>query len=153
MGDHHLNIGQPVFDWISMCQNRSGRPRSIVSSKAAHADQGKRHVIGHAHARPIVDVAEQVGQGRHHVGPGRNPAEKEIPDDQSMPLGVGDGRVELEVHRLDPPLPSRHGDLAFSPAERDERAEGNNQRGGDRFQDDGQTERLGTWACTAVGSP
>src|SRR5947209_2096141 len=33
MGDHPLNMSAGTFaDWNSMCQNRSGRPRSIVSS-------------------------------------------------------------------------------------------------------------------------
>src|SRR2546422_2363935 len=33
MGDHPLNMSAGTFaDWNSMCQNRSGRPRSIVKS-------------------------------------------------------------------------------------------------------------------------
>jgi len=41
MGDQYLNIGQPVFDWISMCQNRSGRPRSTISRMPQITTSGK----------------------------------------------------------------------------------------------------------------
>ena len=130
------------------------RPAQVNrQQKAAHADQGKRDVIGHAHARPIVDVTEQVGQGRHHVGPGRDPAEKEVPDDQSMPLGVGDERVELEVHRLDPPLPSVMATSRFRRPNETNAPKAMTREAAIAFTEAGQTERLGTWACTAVGSP
>ena len=41
MGDHHLNIGRKVSDWISMCQNRSGRPRSTIRSTPQTLTSGK----------------------------------------------------------------------------------------------------------------
>ena len=34
MGDQYLNIGRKVLDWINMCQKRSGRSRSKVSSSS-----------------------------------------------------------------------------------------------------------------------
>jgi hypothetical protein len=32
IGDHHFSIGQPRCDWKSICQKRSGRPKSMLSS-------------------------------------------------------------------------------------------------------------------------
>ena len=71
IGDHHLNIGRHVFDWISMCQNRSGRPRSMISRRPQTADQREGEVVRHADAAAVLLVAEQAGQGGHRVGPGR----------------------------------------------------------------------------------
>jgi hypothetical protein len=32
IGEYHLIIGRSVSDWMNMCQNRSGRFRSMISS-------------------------------------------------------------------------------------------------------------------------
>ena len=112
--------------------------------QSTHVDQRKCQVIGHAHAWPVIDIAKQVGQGRHHIGPGCNPAEEEVPDDQPMPLRVGDGTIELEIHRLEP---SGFSVLATWFLRRPN--ETNAPRAMTReaviaFIEDGQTERLGT---------
>jgi hypothetical protein len=40
IGDQYLNIGLKVWLSISMCQNRSGLPRSIVNSRPLTSTHG-----------------------------------------------------------------------------------------------------------------
>src|SRR3990172_6181262 len=67
------DIGEPSLTRRNMYSVRSGRGGDGV------AELGDR---------PVPPPAEQVGDRRQHVGPGREPADEEVPHDVPRPRGV-----------------------------------------------------------------
>ena len=86
IGTHDLNIGLPVLDWISMCQNRRGRSRSIVSRKPAHEHAHEGEIVAQPHERAIGRTAEEMQQRSQQERGAGDPADEEVEDDPPGPM-------------------------------------------------------------------
>src|SRR2546425_1066345 len=80
MGDHPLNMSAGTFaDWNSMCQNRSGRPRSIVRSAP------ERIAPQAATLYPVRTTGRSSGYSEEAGAPGDS-AHEEVQDDEPRPM-------------------------------------------------------------------
>src|SRR5207245_1023676 len=77
MGDHPLNMSAGTFaDWNSICQNRSGRPRSIVRSAP------ERIAPQAATLYPLRTSGRSSGRPDHSTTPARQPVHLRLVHEQ-----------------------------------------------------------------------